>query len=162
MEYWDAYDAQGNPTGGILVRGEEIPEGVYHLVASVLVQHTDGTYLLMKRHPDKPNHPGVYEASAGGSVLSGETAMEAARRELQEETGIRAGELKPLYEESAPGRIYHCFLCLTDCSKDSVTLQEGETVGYRWVDLETLKQMRKETPSSVILHQGLLSYLKID
>ena len=27
----------------------------------------------------------------------------------------------------------HQYLCITDCEKDSVTLQEGETVGYTWV-----------------------------
>ena len=29
--------------------------------------------------------------------------------------------------------IYETFLCVTDCAKDSVTLQEGETVSYKWV-----------------------------
>ena len=27
MELWDAYDGQGNKTGGELIRGQEIPEG---------------------------------------------------------------------------------------------------------------------------------------
>ena len=29
--------------------------------------------------------------------------------------------------------IYHTFLCVTDAPKDSVRLQEGETVAYRWL-----------------------------
>ena len=29
--------------------------------------------------------------------------------------------------------IYENFLCVTDCGKNSVTLQEGETVSYKWI-----------------------------
>lgn len=29
--------------------------------------------------------------------------------------------------------IYETFLCVTSCDKDSVTLQEGETVSYTWI-----------------------------
>ena len=36
------------------------------------------------------------------------------------------------------------FLCETDWPKDRVTLQEGETVAYRWVSREELIAMRKE------------------
>ena len=35
------------------------------------------------------------------------------------------------------------YLCITDCDKDSVKLQEGETSDYRWVDRETLLNMKK-------------------
>ena len=58
MELWDAYDRNGNKTGEILVRGEPIPEGRYHLVSEVLVRHVDGS------------------------------PIDCIRRELREETGI--------------------------------------------------------------------------
>ena len=32
-----------------LVRGENIPDGMYHLVGEIIVKHKDGTYLLMQR-----------------------------------------------------------------------------------------------------------------
>ena len=40
--------------------------------------------------------------------------------------------------------IYVEFLCVTDCRKDSVRLQEGETIAYRWVSKEQLLAMQKE------------------
>ena len=43
MELWDAYDEYGNQTGETLVRGEEIPDGLYHMVCEVLVRHADGS-----------------------------------------------------------------------------------------------------------------------
>ncbi len=29
--------------------------------------------------------------------------------------------------------IYYGFLCIADCPKDSIILQEGETISYRWL-----------------------------
>ena len=58
MELWDAYDEYGNQTGETLVRGEEIPDGLYHMVCEVLVRHADGSVLCMKRAESKPNYGG--------------------------------------------------------------------------------------------------------
>ena len=46
MELWDAYDVRGNSLEHTLIRGEEVPAGEYHLVADILVRHTDGSFLL--------------------------------------------------------------------------------------------------------------------
>ena len=97
MELWDAYNSNFEKIEGMtLVRDEVIPEGFYHLVCEILVRHVDGTYLLMKRDPTKPLYPNMWEATAGGSALQGETALEGAMRELREETGIVAERLDPL------------------------------------------------------------------
>ena len=40
--------------------------------------------------------------------------------------------------------IYVEFLCITDCRKDSIILQEGETSAYRWVTKDELISMKKE------------------
>lgn len=83
MEIWDVYDGNFHKVPGMsLVRGEPIPEGCFHLVCEIIVRHEDGTYLLMQR--DKKKHfGGMWEASAGGSALQGETPLECAVRELR-------------------------------------------------------------------------------
>ena len=159
MELFDVYDRNGDPTGQTMVRGEPMPEGCYRMVAGVLCMHRDGTVLLMKRHPDKPTHPGLYEASASGSVLAGETAARAAIRELREETGLDCGAVSPLYEEADESRLYRGFLARVDCDKNSIRLQPGETVAFCWVTKAKLAELLMQDPSPVILHQGLLRYL---
>lgn len=67
MELWDAYDGQGNKTGGGLIRGQEIPEGCYHLVSEVVVRHEDGSFLLMQRSEDKAMFPGLFAAAPEGA-----------------------------------------------------------------------------------------------
>ena len=99
MEHWDAYNSNFEKIEGLtLIREEQdkIPDGVYHLVCEILVRHTDGTYLLMKRDPTKPLYPNMWEATAGGSALQGESAVEGALRELREETGIVVETLEQL------------------------------------------------------------------
>jgi 8-oxo-dGTP pyrophosphatase MutT (NUDIX family) len=139
-EIWDGYLADGSLAGVDLVRGEPIPEGLYHLVCDILVRHTDGDYLLMQRSRLKPNYAGWYEATAGGSALKGEDALTCARRELQEETGIRADSLTELGSCVVKDTIYRQYLCLTSCHKEAVTLQPGETVAYRWLTPEALRE----------------------
>ena len=144
MELWDAFDKDGNLIdGAVLRRGEDIPEGMYHLVSDVLVRHRDGSCLLMQRDPRK-KWGGMWEATAGGSALRGETARDCALRELREETGIRAVSLREVGRVASSDTIYAEFLCVTDCEKNSVTLQPGETVDFRWVSREELITMDKD------------------
>ena len=136
MEIWDGYFADGSLAGTDLIRGEKVPQGLYHLVCEVLVRHVDGDYLLMQRDTAKPNHPGCFEATAGGSALKGEDKLSCVRRELFEETGIAVElfeEVGHCVDDRTRG-IYCSFLCVTDWNKESVRLQEGETMAFRWVD----------------------------
>ena len=145
MEIWDAYNEHFEKIEGMtLLRGESIPDGVFHLVTDVIVRHTDGDYLLMQRDFQK-HFGGMWEATAGGSALCGEDPMTGAKRELREETGLIAENLREVGRVVDKSRhsIYVEFLCVTDCSKDNVTLQEGETSDYRWVSERELRAMRK-------------------
>ena len=146
MEKWDAYDAQFNKIEGMsLVRGEKIPDGVYHLVCDVLVKHVDGTYLLMQRD-FKKHYGGMWEATAGGAALLGETPFECAKRELLEETGIVATELAEVGRviSAETHAIFFEFLCVTDWNMSAITLQDGETIDYQWVSQKELLAMKKE------------------
>ena len=135
MEKWDAYTRDGEKTGGVLIRGEDMPQGLYHLVCSALVRHRDGSYLLMRRSMQKPNYPGWYEATAGGSALMGEDRLQCVRRELMEETGIECDAFEEIgrFVRDDKQCIFYVYTCTVDCDKDSVKLQTGETEGYVWM-----------------------------
>lgn len=142
-EQWDAYDREVNKINDkILHRGEPIPNGIYHLVCDIIVKHIDGTYLIMQRDLNK-HFGGMWELTAGGSALLGENPLECAARELREETGIVSNNLKELgiIIHDKHHSIYFEYMCITDCDKKSITLQKGETIDYKWVDLEYLKSL---------------------
>ena len=156
MELWDAYDADGSKTGATLIRGESIPDGAYHLACDILVRHIDGSYLLMQRAPEKLLG-GKWEAGAAGSALQGETALDCAKREVREETGVDRGTFTEV------GRIrsdaYHVhyveFFCLTDVPKNAIRLQDGETVAYRWVTKDELNSL----PPDVLITRRIRQFL---
>lgn len=141
-EIWDLYDREGNRTGETFVRGyskvKDIPEGRYHLVVDLLVLHSDGTYLLTKRSECKETYPGFWEASAGGSAVSGEDPLEAGKRELLEETGLTPDymELVDIRFKDSNKTMFYSYLVGVSCDKDSVVLQDGETTEYKWLDKE--------------------------
>ena len=120
MELWDAYDENFNLIEGVtLTRGEKIKDGIFHLVCDIIVRHTDGDYLIMQRD-ERKHYGGMWEATAGGSAFAGESPLQCAARELLEET------------------------CVTDCDKNAVKLQDGETSDFRWVDKNTLLNMKND------------------
>ena len=144
-ELWDAYNRDFEKVAGVtLVRGDKIPSGLFHLVCDIIVRHSDGQYLLMQRDFYK-HFGGMWEATAGGSALKGESALECARRELKEETGIEEAALQEigrvLKEENQS--IYVEFLCETECDKRAIKLQKGETVAFKWVSAKELREMKK-------------------
>lgn len=145
MEVWDAYDKDLKKIEGVtLVRDEPIADGCFHLVSEIVVKHNDGSYLLMQR--DKRKHfGGMWELTAGGSALCGENAYECAARELEEETGIVADLLTEIgkvfhYERKT---IYVEYLCITNCNKVSIKLQDGETSSFKWVSRDEVINMPK-------------------
>ena len=91
MEVFDLYTRDRKLTGNTLIRGEEIPEGFYHLVISVWIKNKKGKYLLSKRTPNKKNYPNMWECT-NGNIQAGETSLEGAVREVREETGIELQE----------------------------------------------------------------------
>ena len=146
MELWDAYDEKLNKLIGVtLIRGETIPEGMFHLVSEIFVRHVDGEILLMQRDLKK-HFGGMWEATAGGSAIQGDSAMMCAKRELYEETGIICNDLIELGTVISEKykTIYVEFIAIVDCDKNNITLQEGETIAFKWVSQDELQKMSEE------------------
>lgn len=146
MEVWDAYDENRELLPDFSIQRAEWPylhlNDVYHLAVNVWVQHEDGDWLFMRRSSQKSHYPGIYELGAGGSVLQGETSLEAAKRELFEETGQAVEHLDFLFSFTEVEHRTHfdTYIAQFSCSKDAIICQEEETDGYVWVpsaDLDT-------------------------
>ena len=87
MELWDLYNEKRELTGRDHVRGQEVPQGYYHLVVHVWIQNSRGEYLISQRSADRPADPLKWEC-VGGSALKGEDSLTAALRETKEEVGL--------------------------------------------------------------------------
>lgn len=162
MELWDAYDRHGNKTGWTIRRGDAIPAGSFHLVSCVVVRHTDGDFLILRRSAQKENYPNILEIGVGGCALQGEDALTCALRELQEETGIVCEELTDTgrYVDSGSQTIYEGYLCVTDIPKDTVHLMPEENSAYYWYSTEEFLEFFRSDQCLDRFKRRLKEYVK--
>lgn len=143
-EIWDLYDENRRLTGETMVRGDEFPQGRYHLVVHVWIRDDQGRFLISRRDPNKPAYP-LYWETTGGSVVAGEDSLTGAMREVEEELGValRPEDLVLLKRERREWG--HDFMdtwfARWNGSIDEVKLQQGETVDVRWVTLDELRSL---------------------
>lgn len=141
MELWDLYDEHHQPTGEKHIRGIPVPAGRYHTIIGVWTLHQQLKKILVtKRAPTKEICPNQWE-NTGGSVVSGEDVCIGAAREVREETGLDCAcyDLEKIQSLRTRSAFVECFIFRTTAPPDSLVLQEGETVDYRWVTLEELE-----------------------
>ena len=75
---------------GSATLSECLERAILHRAVAVLVQRSDGSYLLQRRSKADLWMPGMLTLSCTGHVKQGETYQRAARRELREELGLSA------------------------------------------------------------------------
>lgn len=140
-ELWDVYDRNRNKTGRLHRRGDNLPEGDYHIVVHVWMKNSRGEYLLTKRSPNK-GYPNMWETT-GGSALAGDDSLSAALREVHEETGLTLDPSRGrrIFELITRDTFVDVWLFFQDFSLDDIVLQEGETCGARYVDSDELRAL---------------------
>lgn len=140
-ELLDLFDGNKRPLGKVIVRGEEIPKGSYHIVVSVMTVAPDGRILMTLRSPEKLRG-GEWEIT-GGSKQAGESVEAAACRELLEETGIAAAESELLFCGSARREswFHEYYLVCHEIPAEGIRLQAGETAAAKWVTPQELLEI---------------------
>lgn len=155
MEKWDLYTKYREKTGKEHIRGEEIPEGFYHLVVHVWIRNRKGEYLISQRSADRPTFPLMWEC-AGGSVLKGESSIEGAIREVKEEVGL---DLEPdmgtllfskirgtdtRYECKVFNDIMDVWLFSYDGELQLEAATTDEVADCRWMTVSEIKKLYEE------------------
>ena len=144
-ESFDLYDINRNRTGKVLERGNKVPSGYYRLVVHVCVFDKDGRMLIQKRQPFKSGWSGMWDVTAGGSALAGDTSQQAASRELKEEVGIEYDltDVRPAMTIYFDGGFNDIYTINMDVDIDSLKLQESEVAEVKWATEEEILEMLK-------------------
>ena len=86
-EYFDIYDIDRKFLGRKEQRDSYVfKKGEYHIVTDVFIFNEKNQLLLTQRVPSKKG--GLLWEGTGGSVLAGESSIQAICREIKEELGI--------------------------------------------------------------------------
>jgi isopentenyl-diphosphate delta-isomerase type 1 len=116
-------------------RGVIHEKELMHRSAQILVFNSRGELFLQKRSHSKDEFPGLWDSSAAGHVNPGESYIDCARRELEEELGIyRPGALEEVcrFPASRDTGFEHCVV--HRCTWDGpLTFQPGEVDDGRWL-----------------------------
>ena len=84
MEKRDLYDKDRNRVGITINKGDDIPDGYYIIVVMIIMQNSNGEFLIQKRSALK----GGKWAFTGGHPKAGESSLEGIISEVREELGI--------------------------------------------------------------------------
>jgi isopentenyl-diphosphate Delta-isomerase len=148
---------ENNQVVGQKMKGEVHAEGERHRVSAILVKNGEGKYLIPTASEQKVEAGGLFH-SAGGHVLVGETYVQAAKRELQEETGLAASEkdfeylgsfwLEKVYPTRKEKERIEVFGVEYKERMGKVALNE-EQINEQWLSEEELKKIYNETPDKI-------------
>jgi len=92
-------------------RSEVHGDNLCHRAVHILIFNETGELYLQQRSRSKDRHPLLWDSSAAGHVMAGESYDETAKRELQEELGINV-PLKKVLKLSASPQIGQEFIWL--------------------------------------------------
>ena len=157
MEQWDIYDENKQKTGRTMNRNDwNMQPGDFHLTVLGVLRRPDGTYLITRRRMDKEWAPGYWEVPGGG-VRAGESAEDAVKREILEETGVDVSSAdggyvfsyKRVNPEEKNNYFVDIFRYTMDIPDSAVHTQEREVMEYAFATLEQIQEYGKQ---GVFLH----------
>ena len=140
MEAWDLYTQDRVKTGQTMLRGDPVPEGLFHLQVHVCIFNEQGEMLIQQRQSTKRWYAGLWDYSVGGSAVAGDTSLAAAERETLEELGLQvslAGR-KPAVTRWYGAMIDDYYILPLNAALSDLHLQREEVQAVRWAGREDI------------------------
>ncbi len=143
MELWDIYDINRNKTGKTVMRGCLLGQGEFHLAVQVCIFNSNGEMLIQQRQPFKDDWSNMWDITAAGSALAGETSRQAAQRELFEELGIDIdfSDVRPRCTVNFDQGFCDVYAVLVDVDSETLVLQKEEVQAVKWANMQQILEM---------------------
>lgn len=142
-ELWDIYTKDREKTGRVHRRGDKMNGGEYHMVVHVCIFNGQNQLLIQKRQPFKKGWPNMWDITAGGSALQGESSCQAAEREVFEEIGLKLdlSDARPDFTINFEDGFDDYYLLEREVELSDLRLQEDEVQAVRWAGREEALDM---------------------
>ncbi len=138
MEYWDIYDRQRIKKNKIVPKGiareQLLADDDYIMIVHACIFNSRGQMLIQQRQPFKEGWSNLWDVSAGGRAIAGDTSQMAAERELFEELGIKIDlqQARPVFTINFEVGFDDFYVINRDLSLDQLVLQETEVKAVTW------------------------------
>ena len=158
-ELIDVLDENGIFTGEVLSRDEVHRRGLWHRCIAVAIINEKNEILLQQRSANKEKNAGMWDISVAGHISSGQDALSAAAREINEEVSVLLGyrteikDFRYMYcyrkeekfrDDFIERQFYDFFILRTSGVDDEVLhFQKEEVQAVKFVDLLTIEKMRE-------------------
>lgn len=147
MEVLDIYDKNRQLTGKTMNRNQgkiALLDGEYVIQVKCWILNEENKVLLTQRRKDKYNG-GMWEPT-GGLVSAGEKSIDAIKRELYEEIGIKVNEedfelIKSFMDEHFFRDIY---LISSNVKIHDLKFIDGEVIDAKYVTIDEFEKMLNE------------------
>ena len=156
-EYIDVLNEDGIKTGEILTRKEVHSKGLWHRAIVIAIINEKNEILLQQRSANKDKNANLWDISVAGHISSGQDAVSAAAREINEEVmiGVEAKvsvtDFRYMFsyrvsqkfaEDYFENQYYDFFILRKNGIKiEHIHMQESEVQAVKFVSLIELEQI---------------------
>ena len=176
-ELIDVLDENGVKTGEILTRKEIHKRGLWHRAIAVAVINEQNQILVQQRSFKKEKNTGMWDISVAGHISSGQDALSAASREINEEISVILGfnvdikefrymfsyRKEEILKENYIERQFYDFFILrkNGLRTEDIKVQESEVEQIKFVSVSELNEMieNKEIVERTPIYKELMNYI---
>lgn len=176
-ELIDVLDENGVKTGEILTRKEIHKRGLWHRAIAVAVINEQNQILVQQRSFKKEKNTGMWDISVAGHIYSGQDALSAASREINEEISVNLGfnvdikefrymfsyRKEEILKENYIERQFYDFFILrkNGLRTEDIKVQESEVEQIKFVSVSELNEMieNKEIVERTPIYKELMNYI---
>lgn len=173
MEYIDIYTEFGEKINQKEQKELAHEKGLYHKAVHVWILNNKGELLLQRRNKDKKIYPNMLDVSFAGHISSGETSIDAIKREGKEELGldIDINNLEYLFSYKAElkfkqiryqdNEIDEVYLYQKDIDINEFKFMDNEVSQVIYLDFKRVERMWKKKDAQLVdrkIHYDTLFY----
>jgi isopentenyl-diphosphate delta-isomerase type 1 len=164
IEYLDILNDKGEKTGESVPYTDVHTKGLIHRAVHMWIMNSKRELLLQRRSPNKGSYPNHWDISAAGHVSAGQSSVEAAQREMEEELGLELPNSAFRYLFSVEQHIVinngtyinnefnDVYLVLLDKNIEEMKIQKEEVAELKWITVDNLKKLLIDKKEPIVDH----------
>lgn len=162
-ELIDIFDENNNSLNKTMMKSLAHKNGSWHRTSHIWIYNTKGEMLIQHRNHDKEIHPNLWDIGAAGHIPAGETPLQGAIRETEEEIGleITAKELEFIQikkgiantnDKIQNNEFAYIYLLKYDGEITDLKIQQEELQDLKFIKLSKLKIELISNPKIYVPH----------